>query len=1315
MPDQNSVERRTRSQITLPDSVVHLNRSPLKEARTTHRNLVEKPGGDGEDESEEDELLLSPKKSTKRTLSPPGVPYTLITDSQGDRPRYKRFKSEFDAKFEEVENGRLGLQQSNYRPSHSRHVSDPNVPVGKKSRKRSATPSDSKKPNSSSSSLLQHAFPKPRARSVPLFPGPTIDLRNPPASPTRARSRSPSKSEPKLAITPGPFKRMADLESIPDEREPAMDVDGTPTKNPSMPFSATITEATIPRPTIPTPTSLETPRTSSTLPGPSMDIPATPAHNNLYSIPMSPLTPLPETPYPQRVNYQAREEDRCNLTQGWGNKLQSVLEEAQPTPKQTERDLPLGLDDAHPTPKQSDSVLTTEATAVVNGQQKTMASRVPLSRNTRASGSGDAGLRTSTLGPPPTAASTSKSAATDCQETDAKRNAFEVLMARKPDTKEKGKITGKKTVIPVTGKGKGKGKQPTTANAKQAESQPLTLKEGKMKPKESATSNPKLFGAPGLKDRMKRRQKPKHTDITVPMRFDDSEDEAPDKDDEFAVARPSSPHPLHLKQDDEKRVSLEPDVEKVPSSPLTSILDEGELSESPEQLQATAEDRGGEHDGDAHPIISPVTETPHRASLLSQIEHADTLRPLTSVTPDAAPRQSSGLEAPQESSKPEEMTADNPQSMAVDEVVQSPAEHTTSAQGPVVDGKGKGKRGSRKKAVVPIAPVRRSARGASSKHNEPGSPSTSTPLTISGRGRGKASGSRSNQSTPSKPKQSELEVFETASPSIIGKGKAPETSDPDPIPDPFDGTLSELSSAPATDTEPEPDEPEKPVKTTVSTASAKSGIPVAKRLKPSASVARDTISSLSKALPKTPTKSGSRSSSPSKLPRPSSLFARANGGESSRPTLAVEGSSYATLESALQKLKEPPPARPSTSMGFNRDLSEDEDVEMRSKDDSSRSALGIGRPSSSASGSSSQSTLPFFKAPAPVQKPRIFVPAGTGPGLKKPGAVMRGGRGTTIPFGMARGQKASQKTTLDTVIGSPVKGGTSVTEKDSDVEMGEPAAESNVPGNLTMADLTMALHVPNGEVDIGNGSLEGLTSEKGKKEKLRRPSMTAIAFQALSQSLNDISALNTSEPTLPPSPPRRAGLRSSSSTYPSSSSAGKKLEGGKNDTTPPKLSILSDCKVFVDYRSDDPLAAETWTQMLKDLGARIMTRLGPTCTHILWKNGLPSTINRYRTLNDPKPHVIGNSWIVTCAQESRHVDETEYLINLEEFKFAAEAAAGHKRRKSMIPKLLTGLGDDADTEDWGTPDDDISMDSNTSISSDLTPLERARLRLSTRT
>ncbi|EEB95928.1 hypothetical protein MPER_05027, partial [Moniliophthora perniciosa FA553] len=157
-----------------------------------------------------------------------------------------------------------------------------------------------------------------------------------------------------------------------------------------------------------------------------------------------------------------------------------------------------------------------------------------------------------------------------------------------------------------------------------------------------------------------------------------------------------------------------------------------------------------------------------------------------------------------------------------------------------------------------------------------------------------------------------------------------------------------------------------------------------------------------------------------------------------------------------------------------------------------------------------------------------------------------------------------------------------------------------------------------------------------------------------------------------------------------------------------------DCKVFVDYRSDDPLATETWTQMLKDLGARIMTRLGPTCTHILWKNGLPSTINRYRTLNDPKPHVIGNSWVVTCAQESRRVDEAEYLIDLEEFKYAAEAAAGHKRRKSMIPKLFTGSGEGADTEDWGTPDGDVSMDSNTSISSDLTPLERARLHLNTR-
>ena len=34
-------------------------------------------------------------------------------------------------------------------------------------------------------------------------------------------------------------------------------------------------------------------------------------------------------------------------------------------------------------------------------------------------------------------------------------------------------------------------------------------------------------------------------------------------------------------------------------------------------------------------------------------------------------------------------------------------------------------------------------------------------------------------------------------------------------------------------------------------------------------------------------------------------------------------------------------------------------------------------------------------------------------------------------------------------------------------------------------------------------------------------------------------------------------------------------------------------------------------------------------------------------LNDPKPLVVGIAWVVECAERKAHVDETKYLVSLE--------------------------------------------------------------------
>ncbi|KAN0081195.1 hypothetical protein V8E55_008819 [Tylopilus felleus] len=96
------------------------------------------------------------------------------------------------------------------------------------------------------------------------------------------------------------------------------------------------------------------------------------------------------------------------------------------------------------------------------------------------------------------------------------------------------------------------------------------------------------------------------------------------------------------------------------------------------------------------------------------------------------------------------------------------------------------------------------------------------------------------------------------------------------------------------------------------------------------------------------------------------------------------------------------------------------------------------------------------------------------------------------------------------------------------------------------------------------------------------------------------------------------------------------------------LNILKRCATFVDVRTeqgDD--AGSLFVDMLKGLGAKIMGRLGQTCTHIVYKNGLPNTLTRYRMLKDPKPIVVDIAWVVECVEKRARVDEERFKIDVD--------------------------------------------------------------------
>ncbi|KAJ7039093.1 hypothetical protein C8F04DRAFT_1033774 [Mycena alexandri] len=494
---------------------------------------------------------------------------------------------------------------------------------------------------------------------------------------------------------------------------------------------------------------------------------------------------------------------------------------------------------------------------------------------------------------------------------------------------------------------------------------------------------------------------------------------------------------------------------------------------------------------------------------------------------------------------------------------------------------------------------------------------------------------------------------------------------------------------------------------------------------------------------------GSRSPSPSKgnkLVRASSLFTARPPPSFSRAFTGPGGStsSLQTLASALEKLRMPPPERPNTSMGFSRD---DTDSTLVESTQSTRSAdersIGIGRPSgglqrastvaSIGSASSSTSSIaggsssskPVSTSGAPPLKPAL---------VQRPlSAVFGAGRVRVAP-------KVSRNPGLPSVMGSPVKGGGG---DGDDTMLEEELMMSGIEQNLETKDAATAERVtsPRG-VTFDFSGLEGFEPSKKGKEKERLPEAwrqnasrrASMAGQDLSKSVSlPLRPIGLMGP--PDTPLDRVGIRSTSSSYPSSSSSdgaegmrrstriAKSTSAADDDeataatTAEPQqrpavtpvqpLTILKGCIVFVDIISElgDDSARSFITDMLKNLGARVLGSVGQTCTHIVYKNGLRSTYTRYKALADPKPHVVGMEWVVQSAEKRIHEDETPYLIDMDDMNTTAI-----KRRKSMLPRLMSG----------GMPDDDADGDysfegsSSSMILDDelgqLAPLERARLR-----
>lgn len=315
-------------------------------------------------------------------------------------------------------------------------------------------------------------------------------------------------------------------------------------------------------------------------------------------------------------------------------------------------------------------------------------------------------------------------------------------------------------------------------------------------------------------------------------------------------------------------------------------------------------------------------------------------------------------------------------------------------------------------------------------------------------------------------------------------------------------------------------------------------------------------------------------------------------------------------------------------MGFNRkDPDSSFEVKSTSKDDAS-----IVQTSSNDSATASSATSqPVPDGSRLVQRTLMGGPRssltgksifgagtmmrGAGGGFKVPGNLKPGARGFGVGAGAFVGaarartlQKASRKTSLPSVMASPVKG--TGGEDAMDIAADDESGPSTTAEAVTSGDMEVPLN------DIEKGKARANDSWISKASR-----RVSLASQALSQSLN--APPLKANPGLglmgPPATPTRKG-RSASSTYPQSKSPNNDTErsspstrrttmslrnsaagSSKNGSGESKVStaaaaashpegmkVLKDCVIFVDVRTDDgDEAGSLFVEMLEGVGARV--------------------------------------------------------------------------------------------------------------------------------
>ncbi|KAF8756439.1 BRCA1 C Terminus (BRCT) domain [Rhizoctonia solani] len=189
---------------------------------------------------------------------------------------------------------------------------------------------------------------------------------------------------------------------------------------------------------------------------------------------------------------------------------------------------------------------------------------------------------------------------------------------------------------------------------------------------------------------------------------------------------------------------------------------------------------------------------------------------------------------------------------------------------------------------------------------------------------------------------------------------------------------------------------------------------------------------------------------------------------------------------------------------------------------------------------------------------------------------------------------------------------------------------------------------------------------------------TQASLSSLSSALEKLArpSFGSSRPGLPP--PRHVdGLRAPSTTgiitgpmaKTASASAAKGKGKAKDETSDDMEYEESNRSANMNLTGR---LGNAFIEMLRLMGAKIVSRPTPSTTHIVFKSGHQSTLTKYKLYDDPKPFLIGIGWVVQCAERQERLDEERFRIRTDE----VSALDLKKRRKAELPHQMQFMARD---------------------------------------